>query len=176
MLGIEVITKEVGKIQRKYGEVDPVKLCRQMKISLLYQPMGLFAGACKGFYFQQSRRQVIVINSDLDEQFQRIILIHELGHAVLHRKVPGVKSFHDFSLFNEASFYESEANIFAAEFLLEDQVVLSLLQSGVSFFAAAGTMGVPAELLDFKLRILQRRGYPEVEPLLHARGDFLKGY
>lgn len=176
MLGSEVITNEVRKIQRKYAETDPVKLCRQMNIILLYQPMGLFAGACKGFYFQQSRKQAIVINSDLDEQFQRVILSHELGHAVLHRNVAGVKSFHDFTLFNDASFYEYEANIFAAEFLLADQEVLSLLRDGMTIFTAAGTLGVPAELLDFKLRILQRRGHPEIKPLLHARGDFLKSY
>ncbi|WP_347489229.1 ImmA/IrrE family metallo-endopeptidase [Desulfoscipio sp. XC116] len=147
-----------------------------MKISLLYQPMGSFEGACKGFYLQQSRKQAIVINSNLAEQLQRIILIHELGHAILHRKLPGVKSFHDFKLFDETSLYEYEANIFAADFILEDQDVLRMLNDDISFFAAASTLGVPAELLDFKFRILKRKGYKVIDPPLNARANFLKHY
>ena len=176
MLGIEVITSKVEKIQSKYAETDPIKLCQHLNIILLYRPMGAYTGSCKGFYIQQSRRQVIVVNSDLDEQFLRVILSHELGHAVLHRNVAGMNSFHDFTLFNEISFYEYEANIFAAELLLADREVLSLLQDGLTVFDAASIQGVPAELLDFKLRILQRRGYSEIKLPLQARGDFLKGY
>jgi len=73
MVGIDIISNEVRKIKKKYSEADPVKLCQKMKISLLYQPMGLYKGACKGFYLQQSRKQAIVINSDLDEMLQQII-------------------------------------------------------------------------------------------------------
>ncbi|AGL00256.1 putative Zn peptidase [Desulfoscipio gibsoniae DSM 7213] len=176
MMGIDVISNEVRKIKRKYSETNPVKLCQNMKISLLHQPMGLFEGACKGFYLQQSRKQAIVINSDLDEQFQRIILMHELGHAVLHRKLPGVKSFHDFTLFDQTSLYEYEANIFAADFILDDQEVLRMLNDDISFFAAANTLCVPAELLDFKFRILKRKGYQVIDPPLNARANFLKNY
>ncbi|ABO51520.1 protein of unknown function DUF955 [Desulforamulus reducens MI-1] len=175
-MSIDVISNEVRKIKRKYSEADPVKLCQKMKISLLYQPMGLFEGACKGFYLQQSRKQAIVINSDLDELLQRIILIHEIGHAVLHRKVPGIKSFHDFTLFDETSFYEYEANIFAADFILADKDVLRILNEDISFFSAASTLCVPAELLDFKFRILKRKGYQVIDPPLNAKANFLKNY
>ena len=133
-MSIDSISKEVKKLKRKYDEPNPVKLCREMKISLLYHPMGLFDKACKGFYLQQSRKQVIVINSELDEDLQRIILIHELGHALIHKNVPGIKTFHDFNLFDETSHYEYEANIFAADFLLDDEEVLKLLNDDMSFF------------------------------------------
>lgn len=175
-MSIDSISKEVDKIKKKYDEVDPVKLCQSMKISLMYQPMGLFDHACKGFYMEQSRKQAIVINSQLDEVLQKIILIHEIGHAVLHRKVPGVKSFHDFSLFDETSLYEYQANIFAADFLLTDEDVLRVLNEDMSFFTAASTLCVPAELLDFKFRILKRKGYQAIDPPLNANSDFLKRY
>lgn len=176
MLNIDLISNEVRKIKRKYAEADSVKLCQKMKISLIYQPMGLSVGGCKGFYLQQSRQQVIVINSDLTEQLQLIILIHELGHAVLHRKIPGMKSFHDFTLFDETSRYEYEANIFAADFLLADQDVLRILNGDSSFSAAASTLGVPAEMLDFKFRILKRKGYQVIDSPLNAGANFLKHY
>ncbi|KJS10375.1 MAG: hypothetical protein VR67_18965 [Peptococcaceae bacterium BRH_c8a] len=176
MLSIDFISNEVRKIKRKYAEADPVKLCQKMKITLQYQPMGSFEGACKGFYLQQSRQQVIVINSDLAELLQLIILIHELGHAVLHKKIPGMKIFHDFILFDETSRYEYEANIFAADFLLADQDVLRMLNGDMSFFTAASMLCVPAELLDFKFRILKRKGYQVIDPPLNARANFLENY
>lgn len=175
-MSIDLISREVDKIKKKYDELDPVKLCQYMKISLLYHPMGTFKGACKGFYMEQSRKRVITINSQLEEALQRIILIHEIGHAVLHRNIPGVKSFHDFSLFDETSLYEYQANIFAADFLLTDEDVLKVLNEDMSFFTAASTLCVPAELLDFKFRILKRKGYQVIDPPLNAGSDFLKRY
>jgi len=63
--------------------------------------MGTDIESCKGFYFFQSRKQAIVINRDLPEELQRIILMHEIAHAVLHRKASGINAFHDFALFDE---------------------------------------------------------------------------
>ena len=108
------------------------------------------------------------------EEHQRIILAHELGHAVLHRDASGVQTFHDFKLFDETNVYEYEANIFAADFLIPDDYVLELLNGDISFFGAASELGVPAELLDFKFRVLKRKGYKVIDPPITARADFLK--
>ena len=171
---IDYISGEVRRVKEKYGETDPVRLAKAMGGLTLDQPMGTSPNACKGFFFSQSRMQVITVNSDLSEELQNIILSHELGHAVLHRKVTGVKAFHDFRLFDETSNYEYEANIFAADLLMEDDKVLSLLNGDISFFGAAAELGVPPELLDFKFRVLKRRGYKVIDPPIRARGDFLK--
>jgi Zn-dependent peptidase ImmA (M78 family) len=173
-LSIEFITKEVRRVKEKYDETDPVRLARSMGILLLFEPMGTSETACKGFYLSQSRVQVITVNSDLSDTLQNIILSHELGHAVLHQKASGVKAFHDFRLFDETSVYEYEANIFAADLLMDDDEVLGLLNDDISFFGAAAQLGVPPELLDFKFRVLKRRGYKVIDPPIRARGDFLK--
>jgi Zn-dependent peptidase ImmA (M78 family) len=173
-MSIEYISKEVKRIRKKYAEKDPYNLCRAMKIELIPAPMGTDSKACKGFYLQQSRKQAIVINDDLPEELQRIILSHEIGHAVLHRKASGIKSFHDFALFDETSVYEYEANIFAADFLMEDEEVLDLLNGDISFFGAATQLNVPAELLDFKFRVLKRKGYKVIDPPIKTNSDFLK--
>lgn len=173
-MSIELISDEVRRIRKKYDETDPDRLCHAMNILLLNEPMGTGSDACKGFYFQQSRMQVITVNSDLTEELRRIILSHELGHAVLHRNVSGVRAFHDFQLFDETSVYEYEANIFAADFLMEDDRVLSLLNSDISFFGAAAELQVPPELLDFKFRVLKRKGYKVIDPPIRARSNFLK--
>ncbi len=100
--------------------------------------------------------------------------MHEIAHAVLHRKASGFKAFHDFDLFDEASIYEYEANIFTADYLLDDDEVLDLLNEDLSFFGAASRLNVPAELLDFKFRVLKRKGYKIIDPPMRASSDFLK--
>ena len=173
-MSMDYISREVMRIKNKYRENDPYRLCDAMGLILLFEPMGLYEGACKGFFLMQSRKKSITINCDLPEHLQRIILAHEVGHAVLHRNMTGIKAFHDFALFNETSQYEYEANIFAAEYLMDDDDVLGLLNEDMSFFEAASMLCVPAELLDFKFRILKRKGYKVIDPPLIANGDFLK--
>ncbi len=173
-MSIEFISSEVKRVRKKYDETDPVRLARAMGILLLNEPMGDSPDACKGFYFCQSRTQVITVNSDLADELRWIILAHELGHAVLHSKVAGTRAFHDFTLFDETSIYEYEANVFAADFLMEDDRVLDFLNGDISFFGAAASLNVPPELLDFKFRVLKRKGYKVIDPPIQARGDFLK--
>lgn len=173
-MSIPHICAAVLKTVKKYDETDPAKLCRAMDIRVLTEPMGAFAQACKGFYLFCARRQVICINRDLPESLQRIILAHELGHAVLHRARARVRAFHDFSLYDNSTRLEYEANLFAAELLLDDQAVFELLNEDRFFFAAAKELGVAPELLDFKFRILKSKGCKLTDPPLMASGDFLK--
>ena len=173
-MSIEAIADEVETVRQKFNESEPYRLCQAMGILLLHEPMGSSQNACKGFYLRQSRTQVITVNSDLSEEHRRIILAHELGHAVLHRDASGMQAFHDFKLFDETSVYEYEANIFAADYLMPNDDVLELLNGDISFFGAASELGVPPELLDFKFRVLKRKGYKVVDPPITARADFLK--
>jgi len=170
----DFIGKKVEKIKRKHKGLDIYSLCDALKIMLHLRPLGNSPQACKGFYLIQSRIQIIVINSDLCEMLRRCILAHELGHALLHHDAVSMKAFHDFQLFDTTTKFEYEANIFASELLLEHTEVLELLNGDMSFFAAAATLGVPPELLDFKFRTLKRQGYKVVDPPFTATGDFLK--
>ena len=171
---VDFICREVERLKRKFHETDPFKLCDAMGIILLYEPMGTYPGACKGFFLAQSRKRSITVNSDLPEAIQRVIVTHELGHAVLHAKAVGVKAFHDFELFDSTSLMEYEANIFAAEFLMDDDDVLEKLNEDISFFGAASLLRVPPELLDFKFRLMKRNGYKLIDPPLMANSNFLK--
>lgn len=69
---------------------------------------------------------------------------------------------------------EKEANLFAAEFLLDDQLVFEYLNSDTTFFAAAAEMFVPMELLDFKFRVMKWKGFKLMEPPISARSNFLR--
>lgn len=173
-MSYDYISRVAKQLKQKYHESDPFKISEAMKITVLFVPMGTYKGACKGFFMIQSRKKVITVNSDLPKSLQKIIASHELGHAVLHSKAVGINTFHDFELFDSASTLEYEANIFSAEFLMDDEDVLQKLNDDISFFAAAALLRVPPELLDFKFRMLKRKGYKVIDPPLMANGDFLK--
>ena len=151
------VCKAVETIDQRYCQKDPFRLCKEMGIILLPQQLG----------------KTITVNSDLPHVIQKIIIAHEIGHAALHRK-SGIHAFHEVGLFDESSFMEQEANLFAAEYLLDDQKVLETLNSDTTFFAAASELYVPMELLDFKFRVMKWKGYKLIEPPISARSNFLR--
>lgn len=167
------IVDAVEKVKRRYQEDDPIKLCRAMGVILLPQALGTDDDAIKGFFLQRNRIKTITYNTDLPEVLQRIIIFHEIGHDRLHAK-GGVHAFHDVGMFNESSRFEKEANLFAAEYLLDDERVLETLNADNTFFSAAAALRVPMELLDFKFRVMKWKGYKLVEPPITARSNFLR--
>lgn len=170
----DYVLRELNRIKTEYGALEPQKLAEAMKVIVRYEPMGSYDGCCKGFFVCVSRRKHITVNSDLPQEVQRVVLMHELAHAILHCRSGGTAAFHDFAVFDSASTMEYEANIFAADYLMKDEDVLALLNDDISFFGAAARLQVPPEMLDFKFRLMKRRGYGMIEPPLMAAGDFLK--
>lgn len=171
-MSYEQICRAVKTIQRKYEETDPFRLCRDMNILLRQVNLGTEPDAIKGFYLKEKNIRSITVNCDLPEAIQRVIVAHELGHCVLHSH-SGMQAFHDIALFDECSILEKEANLFAAEFLLNDQDVYEVLNQDTAFFATARTFCVPPEVLDFKFRIMKWKGYKVTEPPISAQNNFL---
>ena len=172
MLYAEIV-HAVEKLKKRYHENDPFALCQEKGIILLPEPFGLATDSIKGFFLQKKRIKTITYNSDLPYVLQRIIVSHELGHSELHTR-GGVHAFHDVGMFDESSRFEKEANLFSAEYLLNDEEVLDTLNADNTFFAAASTLKVPMELLDFKFRVMKWKGYKLVEPPITARSNFLR--
>lgn len=166
------ICRAVQRLKKRYGETDPFRLCRAMGVILLFQPLGAHQTAVKGFFMRCKRIRSITVNSDLPEVIQRIIAAHELGHAVLHQD-EAVCAFHELTLFDQTSDMEREANLFAAELLLEDDAVLDTLRPNSTFFDAAAQLMVPQEILDFKLRLMKRKGYNLTEIPIQTSNKFL---
>ena len=119
------------------------------------------------------RIKTITVNSDLPEIVQKIIVAHELGHATLHR-TSAVQAFHEVVMYDSSSIKEKEANLFAAELLLEDGEVLDALNQDVTFFSAAAQLRVPMEMLDFKFRLLKWKGYKMLESPIQVNSNFMR--
>jgi Zn-dependent peptidase ImmA (M78 family) len=169
----DYIYERVLWVQKKYGKIEPKKLAKDMGIIVSYEPMGNTDKSCKGFFVVFCRKKHITINSNLKYEVQRIILMHEIAHAVLHFG-PLCSAFHDFAIFDNTDIKEYEANMFTADYLVSDNEVFDTIKEDVSFFDAASILNIPPELLDFKFRLMKRRGFKIVEPPITSTGDFLK--
>lgn len=169
---VEYISKIVNTLLRKHGSRDPFELCDALGINVRYMQLKNL----KGFFFYQSRIRTVVLNSELDEETARILCAHELGHACLHSEMLlNMRTIQEYEPFNAKNTAEYEANIFAAELLIPDENIKELLKSdGKSFYSLAKELSVPAEFLDFKLRIMRSKGYDIDIPYL-AQSNFLKG-
>jgi Zn-dependent peptidase ImmA (M78 family) len=83
-----------------------------------------------------------------------------------------LRGFQEIDLFDRALPTEYEANLFAAGLLIDDGELLELLNDEEhSFFDVASELYVPADLLDFKFRVLKHKGYRINAPYI-ANGDF----
>ena len=165
------ISSVVNKLVRKYNTRDPYELCGALGIRIRQKDLG---ADIKAYYFCQSRIRNIIINNRVSAPIQRILAAHELGHDRLHKKIAMLKGFHEIELFNAICPMEYQANLFAAELLVDENELLEMLNDeNKSFFGIARELGVPAALLDFKFRMLKQKGFFIEAPYI-ANGDFLK--
>lgn len=167
-----MISEKIDALIRKYETRNPFELCDDLDIRIRYKDLGT---AIKAYYFYQFRIKNIVLNTRSGRIVQKILCAHELGHALLHGELAAMRGFQELEMFDMTSRTEYEANLFAAELLIDDNELLELLNnSEKSFFGVAKELYVPAELLDFKFRILKSKGYHLEAPYI-AQADFLKG-
>ena len=101
-----------------------------------------------GFYKLLKRRKYIFLNSDIDDDvFIRVVLAHELGHAIMHPKENC--AFMKSKTLLLTSRIEKQANIFAAYLLIDDDMLEEF--SGYTEEQFCNCTGFPSELLDLRL-------------------------
>jgi Zn-dependent peptidase ImmA (M78 family) len=88
----------------------------------------------------------IFLNENLEESERRMVMAHELGHAILHRKENCYFIRNKTLLLT--SKLEAEANIFAAELLIPDSLILE--NPGMTKSQLARLAGYSEKLMMFK--------------------------
>ena len=171
MSKIDFIYQKVEKLIKKFGTRDPFKICDNLNIHIYYKELG---DSLKAYFFYQSRIKNIIINSNSEDVVCKILCAHELGHAILHENLAAMIGFKELALFDDLIPTEYEANLFAAELMIPDNDLLRMLkEENKSLFDISSELCVPVELLDFKLRVLKKKGLCLVPPCF-ATSDFLK--
>lgn len=138
------IRKKVESLIDKHHSNCPFEIAQSKGIFINYADLG----ETLGFYLYDSRFKFININQNLDENRQRFVCAHELGHSILHPEfnTPFMKK----NTFYSIDKIEVEANTFAVELLLTDEIVSEYKDSNLSINEVAGIHGVPKEVAHLK--------------------------
>ena len=159
-----------AKLVRRCATRDPFEIARQLGIEVIFCDN---LGSLKGMYRVIKRNRFIFISSSLGDRMQRIVCAHELGHDQLHRKHACSNGLHEFMLYDMSTRPEYEANIVAAEILLDNDELLDYIYTyNYSAEQIAQAMDTDINLVALKIAHLTEIGY-ELRHIDH-RSDFLK--
>ena len=119
------IALRVKNLVQKHQTRDPFRIAKEKNIIVKFLPYE----STKGYFIKVKTNKFIVINSNLDEISQKVVCAHELGHALLHsnnkqalKYDKGMAMVQEFTLFPTNSVYENQANKFAAELLIHEDL------------------------------------------------------
>lgn len=139
------IRRTVAYLTKKYGTNDPFEISDYLNVTIIREPLDDLAG----FYKLLKRRKYIFLNSDIeDEAFLRVVLAHELGHAILHPRenCAFIKS----RTLLLTSRIEMQANAFAAYLLIDNKTLIEY--SGYTQDQFCSSLGYPKELIELRLK------------------------
>lgn len=139
------IPLRVKNLVKKYGTRDPFLLSSYLNLRIVYSE---YSDSTKGYYINVKRNKFIVLNSRLTDDEKRIVLAHEIGHAMLHSSKE-VHFIRENTLFPKGR-HENEANKFAAELLIDLNEIDKCYIEDLSIEQLASYLMVPQELIKLK--------------------------
>ena len=161
------IIRRADSLVRSTGTRDPERIAEALGIIV----KDVNFEKQKGLYKVILRNRFIFIKSDLSEVMRRIVLLHEIGHDQLHRRL--ADEFREFQIFDmRGNVMEYEANLFAAQIALPDEEILEYIRSGYDAAQIAMAMAADINLVALKGSELSRWGYAFRS--VEHKSDFLK--
>lgn len=169
-MSAEDLTKVGNALVKRFNTRDPFEIAKGLGIKVLFVD-GL--GSLKGMYRVIKRNRFIFLNSGMSDQMQRIVCAHELGHDQLHRHLAKNGALQEFMLYDMSTKPEYEANMVAAEILLDSSEVLDYIYNyDYTVEQIATAMSSDINLVALKVAELNCQGYGLVRQ--EHRSDFLK--
>lgn len=155
-MGNTYIYKEVQRLVKKFKTRDPFEILDGMNVVVgetsRYKTL-------KGYCFMSCQTIYIMISSFLSDEEKKIVAAHELGHIILHRSQLKMAPMKDDVLYNMTDNTEYQANLFAADLLLEDEEIAKMSQNEeLDYFGFCSSLYTSPELMSFKLYSLIQRG------------------
>ena len=112
------IRAKVQRLMRLYHTREPLEMAQSCGAIIVRYPLE----DVRGFYQYFKRNNIIYVDERLPQFTQRWVVAHELGHMFLHKTANAI--FMDTrTQFNTRKF-EIQANKFAIELLLPDEILL----------------------------------------------------
>ena len=165
----EYIQNVANKLIKKYDTRDPFQLCHAIGVEVFYADLG----SLKGMYKYLKKNRFAVINENLDPFTKTLVCAHELGHDILHQNLARKVCLQEFILYDMKSRPEYEANLFASEILLPDDIILSLARDGYDIEQISKELCTDINLIALKVSAMNTRGY-RFNNTIDAKCNFLR--
>lgn len=121
-MNVENIKERVRLIKLSNPNMTAYEILKNQNFVLGYIPTELHYRLPEGCYFKLSPFRFVLIHPELDIHTKNLVYAHELGHSIEHPDVNTMDLEECDPVFVDK--IENEADFFAAEFLLEDDVFL----------------------------------------------------
>ena len=112
------IKKLVSYYVKKFNTRNPFELAKYLNVEVQIGNLGSRSGC----YMFLKNHKCVFLNENLCDSDARLVMAHELGHAVMHRKENCYFIRNKTLLLSSKA--EIEANTFAAELLIPDSLIL----------------------------------------------------
>ena len=170
MANTSEIVRKANHLVKECGTRDPNRIARELGIEV----MPCDFKRQKGAYKVILRNRFIFIKQDLHPVMSNIVMLHEIGHDILHKsEAIAAGGFKEFNIFNMHDIrMEYEANIFASQVALDDDEFLELCEKGYDIQQIARALHSDINLVALKSDTLISQGY-RLRQQEHTN-DFLK--
>ena len=136
------IREIVSTLVAKYNTRNPFEIAEYQNVEIIHTELK----SVLGYYTKYRRVQSIILNSDLPEHLENYVCAHELGHAICHPDI-NVQWLCESTFYSKGKF-ERQANTFAVELLLPDDLLREYPDCTV--YQLARSVGVPEEFIELK--------------------------
>lgn len=136
------IKKLVQYYINKFDTRNPFELAEYLNVEVMTGPLGGRAGC----YMFLKNHKCIFLNEDLEDHERTLVMAHELAHSILHRK-QNCYFIRNQTLLLTSKF-EIEANTFAAELLIPDELITD--NPGLTADQVARLAGYNEAIMKFK--------------------------
>lgn len=139
------VKKKATYYRKKYNTANPFKIANALGIEVMVCDIGTRLGC----YMYIKKSKCIWINESLEEKDRLLVMAHELGHAVLHPK-ENCYFLRNHTLLNTR--VEQEANQFAVELLISDDMILEAVQNQYTLDQCSRLWGYRKEFVKLRLK------------------------
>ena len=129
---------------KKCDSRDPFVIAKYLNIQI---QIGQLGTPCGCYMFLKNHR-CIFLNENLSESDMKLVMSHELGHAIMHRKLNCYFIRNKTLLLN--SKIESEANIFAVNLLIPDETIME--NNNFTTEQLSKLLGYNQELIELRMK------------------------
>jgi len=138
------IKKKADLLARKHQSRNPFEIIKGINAILVFAPLI----GVRGFYQYFQRNNIIYVAEDLPYHEKMFVCAHELGHMLLHKKSNAV--FMDSRTLLNTSFYEKEANTFAVNLLIDNDMLYE--HRDLTIEQLSRLWGYDKELIELRLK------------------------